>query len=188
MTKVARLYKNLVGYLVISIFFFGCVKQQFVRPFDYKGNQNAVLQFKKALLLKEQKKYEYAIVEFRRYVDLYGDLYQGDEALYNIAECLRNLEQFTEALQTYKLIIKKYKKSKYVPASWYGMGECYRIDNKWEESIKIFIKVMKKYSKTIWLENSYKQIEEITKMFPDSKKFKKIQKKVDKLFEKLKKK
>lgn len=188
MTKVAKFYKNLIYYLVISVFFFGCAKQQFIRPFDYKDNQDAILQFKKALLLKEQKKYEYAIVEFRRYIDLYGDLYHGDEALYNITECLRSLEQFTEALQAYKLIIKKYKKSRYVPVSWYGMGECYKIDNKLEESIKIFIKVMKKYSKTIWFENSYKQIKEITKMFPDSKKFKKTQEKVDKLFKKLEKK
>lgn len=185
MIKVTKFHKSLICYLIISTFFFGCAKQ-FIRPFDYEGNQDAVLQFKKALLLKEQKKYEYAIVEFRRYVDLYGDIYYGDEALYNIAECLRILEQFTEVLQTYKLIIKKYKRSIYVPASWYGIGEYYKIDNKWEKSVKIFIKVMKKYNKTTWFEKSYEQIKEITKMFPDSKKFKKTQEKVDKLFKKLK--
>jgi len=173
--------------LLLSILPYSCTKS-YVRPFSYQANQEAVIQYQKALLFKEQKKYELAILEFRRYLDLYGDIYYADEALYHMAECLRGIEQFNEALQTYKSIIKRYKDSSYVPASWYGMGECYKINNEWKNSVEIFLQVVKKYSQTLWCERSIKQIEEITKMFPESKYFKKTQKKVDKLVKKLKKK
>jgi tetratricopeptide (TPR) repeat protein len=175
----------------------GCARPiSYIPEFEYYENQEAMMQFETALASKAAGNYEAAIVEFRHYLDYYGKLYRGDEAMFEIAQCYEALEQWNEAINQYRLLIKKYKSTLFhrargshlIPEAMYRIGECYRMSEQWREAVKAYIKVVKKYFDTKWGKESIKSATQLIKEHPKSKWGVKMERKLKKIIAKMEKK
>jgi tetratricopeptide (TPR) repeat protein len=175
----------------------GCGRPiSYISEFEYYENQEAMMQFETALASKAAGDYEAAIVEFQHYLDYYGDLYRGDEAMFEIAQCYEALKQWNEAINQYRLLIKKYrptffrraKGSRLIPESMYRIGECYRMGERWREAVKAYIEVVKKHFDTRWAKESIKSATQLIKEHPKSKWGAKMDGKLKKIIAKMEKK
>jgi len=174
-----------ISILFILLFLSGCARSKpYITPYEYEENQLAILLYDRAITYQNQKNYELAIIEFRHYLDYYPKIYNADEAQFNIAKCYQELKQFNEAINNYRILLKKYKYTDHKVEAIYRTGECYEQINKFEKAIEMYISIIKKHFKTDWAKKAKDKIEEIANKFPASKEFRKINRKVDKMYRK----
>ena len=159
----------------------------YLKSYDYSTNQKAVIQYQRALELKEKREYESAINEFKRFLDYYSDIYFVDECYFHLADCLRQLNQFPEAREYYKKLIKKKKHSPLVPEARFRTGECWEAESIYPKAISVYKMVIEKHYQNEWAKRSIERCNQIFAKFPEAKWAKKEKKEVEKLIKKLKK-
>jgi TolA-binding protein len=172
-----------------------------VREYDHKANLLARLEYEHALKLMEEERYDDAIVQFRHYLDYYGDLYYGDEALFLMGKCFENLEQWNEAADAYDLMVKRYTPpffplrlilrrptSPLIPEALYRAGRSLEEMRRYKEAANRYIRIIKGYFHTPFCKEAQERIKAIAKELKDSKWAKKMEKKVEKLVKKMEKK
>jgi TolA-binding protein len=119
-------------------------------------------------------------------LDYYNKIYYADEAWYNLGRCLFELGQFTEAGNAYKILIKKYKKSKLEKLALVEYAKCYKEKGDFKSAAILFLKVLKKYPISEIVELVDLQMQDILNKFPESKYYLKIKEKYTKLLKKIK--
>jgi cellulose synthase operon protein C len=80
---------------------------------------------KKELRVVENKWRRKAVDLYRRIIDKYTSYPGRDQVLFYLASSLWDMEQYKEALTTYRQMIKDYPNSKYVPDAYLAFGEYY---------------------------------------------------------------
>jgi TolA-binding protein len=159
----------------------------YLRSYDSKENQKAVLVYQRALDFKSQGKYEDATIEFKRFLDYYSDIYFVDECCFHLADCLRILHQFPEARKYYKQLTKKKKDSPFVPEAKFRIGECCEAEAIYPKAIGAYKVVIEKHYQSEWAKRSIERCNQIFAKFPEAKWAKKEKKEMEKLIKKLKK-
>jgi TolA-binding protein len=172
-----------------------------VREYYYKEHLVAKLKYDQALKLMEEKKYNEAVVLFRHYLDYYGDLYYGDEALFFMGKCFENLKQWADAASAYDLMVKRYTPpffplsliirrppSPLVPEALYRAGRCFEKMKLHKEAVKRYFRIIKHHFRTDFAKKAQERIKAIAKELEDSKWAEKMEKKMEKLVKKMEKK
>jgi TolA-binding protein len=145
----------------------GCVQSKpYIKPYDYQANREAVFTYEKALAYEKEGNLDFAIAEFRHYLDYYGSLYHANEAQLKIAQCYKTLSQWEEAIGNYKIFIKKYKQSEKIPEVMFQMGECLETVNQWQDAVSAYKNLIKNHFSTVWSQKAQERITEILKKFP----------------------
>lgn len=172
-----------------------------VREYDFQANQLAQVEYDTALKFMDEERYDEAIVQFRHYIDYYGDLYYGDEALFLMGNCFEKLEQWNEAVDAYDLMVKRYTPgfilfrpftrrptSPLVPEALYRAGMSLEEMKRHKEAADRYIRIIKEYFRTDFSQMAQERIKAIVKELKDSKWAKNLEKKVEKLVKEMEKK
>ncbi|MDI6703706.1 MAG: tetratricopeptide repeat protein [bacterium] len=178
-------------YLLLTtyyLFLLGCGQKLGIRKDAYQENQRALFIFNRAEAFRKNGDYESAIVEFRNYLDEYGDIYYGDEALFKIANCFEELGQIEQAILSYSTILKRYKHSAIIPEVLFRIGDCYKRQGEWKESIKTYLEIIKRYYWTEWGEKGKEETDRLLEEHKKSKWADKMKKRIEKLVERMEKK
>jgi len=174
-----------ISLLFILLFIIGCGRAKpYITPYEYKENQLARLLYERAITYQNGGNLELAIIEFRHYLDYYPKIYNADEAQFNVAKSFQALKQYQEAINNYRLLLKKYKDSDHKVEAIYHQGECYEETNKFNKAVAIYLLIIKEHFQTEWAKKAKDKIEEIANKFPQSKEFRKIKRKADKIYRK----
>lgn len=171
-----------------------------IREYDHKANQLARLEYDKALRLMEEKRYDDAIVQFRHYLDYYGDLYYGDEALFLMGNCFEVLRQWNEAVEAYDLMVRRHtppfillrpilrrQTSPLVPEALYRAGKALEEMKEYREAVDRYLRIIRDYFHTDFCKKAQERIKAIAKVMKDSKWAKKVTKKMERLIKKMEK-
>ncbi len=188
---MCKLNKSIILLYVAILFITGCGRSKpYIRPYEYSANQEAILQYQRAQDYENTRQYDLAIVEYRHYIDYYGDIYRGDEAQFRLAQCYQYLNQYPEAISNYWRLLKKYKHSQYVSETLYHIGQCHEAKKEYNKAVKTYIKVIKNHYRTPWAKESEKNIYQIldSEQFAKSKWAKKCRRNVIKITKKMERK
>lgn len=188
LNQMIKVMKKISVLFILPLIIACSRAKPYITPYEYNQNQLAILLYERAVTYQNYGNLELAIVEFRHFLDYYPNIYNADEAQLNIAKCYQALKQFNEAINNYKLLIKKYKHSDYKVEAIYQIAECSQASDKFEEATKVYLSIIKKHPKTNWAKKAKDKIQEITNKFPENKQFRKINKKANKIYYKKQKK
>ncbi len=87
---------------------------------------------------------------FAKAIDYYylitqRDTVLADYALFNMAECYRDIKKYHYAVYYYGLLIEKYPNSFYICDAYYNRALCFKKDKKYREGIDEINKIIEKY-------------------------------------------
>ena len=98
-------------------------------------------------LLKEQR-YEPAAMAFEQFLVTYPDSELADNAQYWLAESHYVTQQFTKALDEFKVVIDRFPESRKVPDALLKMGYCNYELQRWDDARAALSKVRADYPET----------------------------------------
>lgn len=165
----------------------GCGPKPGIRKDAYQEHQRALFMFNRAEAFRKKGDYESAIIEFRKYLDEYGDIYYGDEALFKIGNCFEGLGQTEQAILFYRRVLKKYEHSSIIPEVIFRLGGCYEKEGEWKESIETYLEIIKRYYWTEWRKKAKEETDRLLEEHKESKWVDKMKERIEKLVEKMEK-
>ncbi|RMH54229.1 MAG: hypothetical protein D6679_14000 [Candidatus Hydrogenedentota bacterium] len=135
--------------LLVGIFSGGCSPAgSAVRRDDRWANLEANAVFDRAEQYYAMGRYSSALVEYRKYLDRYADLYRGDDASFRTAQCLEAMGERIEAADVYRATAMLYSRSSVAPAALLRSGELYEMEGWLEEALWSYRRAMKYYPDT----------------------------------------
>ena len=152
-----------------------------IREYDYLANQTAMTQYDLARKYLNVKDYDKAVIEFRRFLDLYGDHYYADDAQLEIAKICESIGQYNEAANSYLLLRRKYPESDYASFSAFKAAENYEKLYRYETAVKCYFEGLEAYPYSEWAKRSADAILSLADKVQNKKAAKKYRDRVGKI-------
>jgi len=111
---------------------------------EKQGDAENIVIYGNALNLFMDRKYDASFNLFKTYINTYSDNFT-DNARYWMGECLYMLGDYTGAMESFSIVVEKYKMSNKIADSLFKIGMCHYVLNQHSKAIEFFEKTVGLY-------------------------------------------